>query len=634
MKKYNIKRLLSFVLVFVICTSCFSISAFAIDTRTENKMDSMLIDILNEASDDEIIPVSIWFEDIDKTELAESTIESLDTLIDSEQLPLGVKNSINQSTAIVDVSKSEAELTIVEIQSIVEAERNNAKEIYLEYNTEQFETISENLENFYLIYNCKFAPNIVIETYKSNVYLLNDYTNITNLFYYDEDILDLDTSYDDYSVSGSSSVQINPAHCFDSIDFNSSLTGNNIKIGMIEEGTPNDECISLSDVTHDITYAPGLTDSNHKDHSSNVASLMVGKCEDTGHEFTGMVPDAKLYSTSVNVTGGWKAGIEWLIDNGVNVINISHSMVKERYTSSNDVSKWIDHVAYQHSVTVVAAAGYFTSLGKYNVSPLAFANNIIVVGAVYLDCDANGNYIFSDFSNSASSEEGKYFPHVVAPANPGYIPGCNAPAGAGDVGNSYSAPMVVGAVVQLIDAQPSLATNPTLIKSLIMAGADGKKSGVSDDTTGTDMDRRYGAGVINVSRSLMCMSTSSVPKTFTYQYAPINSNITLKMYVAEPGNVRMALNWQGKSMFGDEDHLNYDDLIMYSHSYMFITVTSPNGNVYTSRDVTNTFQLLVFDAPSNDLGEYTVTISRNGPSSYSTPISLANYGADYLYRVV
>lgn len=187
---------------------------------------------VNEASDDEIIPVSIWFEDIDKTELAESTMESLDTLIDSEQLPLGVKNSINQSTAIIDISKSEAELTIEEIQSIVEAERNNAKEIYLEYNAEQFEIISENLANFNLIYNCKFAPNIVIETYKSNIYLLKDYTNITNLFNYDEDILGLDANYDDYSASESRTVQINSTHCFDAIS-SSSHTGDNIKIGMI-----------------------------------------------------------------------------------------------------------------------------------------------------------------------------------------------------------------------------------------------------------------------------------------------------------------------------------------------------------------------------------------------------------------
>lgn len=630
------KRTLSLVLIITIFLSCFSISVMAADISTENKIDPILESILNEASDDEMIPVSIWFKDIDKAELVADTIEDVNVMINENELPSESVDIIDRNTSIINMSQSEIELTLEEVQSIIEIKRNNAKSVYREYNNNQLQACFDNVYEYNLIYNCKFAPNIIVETSKSKIYDLVDCMHVISLNYYDEDVFSVEADINEYANGDATDSTIDTADLLVAINSNSGLTGDGVKIGVIEGTLPDKRKRALTNINNAIVYDPNLTSRPYGDHTSSVASLLVGKCEEEGYKYLGMVPDATLYCTTINTPGGWKEGIEWLIESGVNVINISYSLVDERYTGVNDVSKWIDHVSYQHSVTIVAASGYFTtSQGAYNVSPLAFSNNIIVVGAVNLEFDINNNYVFTEYNNSAYASNGKYYPHVVAPGNPGYIPGCNdGNTGDGQMsGNSFSTPLVVGAAAQLIDAQPSLATNPTLIKSLIMAGANGKKSGTSTDTSGTDMDRKYGAGVVNVLRSSLCMSTSTLPKTFTYQYAPISTTLTLEMRISQPGNIRMALNWQYKSMFGDDEHINTEDLITYSHSFMFITVTSPKGNVYTSRDTSGTCQLLVFDVPSNDLGDYTVTISRNGPSSYSTPISLACYGIDYMTQI-
>jgi hypothetical protein len=197
-------------------------------------------------------------------------------------------------------------------------------------------------------------------------------------------------------------------------------------------------------------------------------------------------------------------------------------------------------------------------------------------------------------------------------------------------GNSFSAPFVVGAIVQLIDVYPNLATNPTLIKSLIMVGSNGEKSRVNDDTSGTDMDREYGAGVVNVQNSIDCLSTSTVNKMYSGQYLTNDSqDINLKVNISESGNVRMALNWQSSSYFDSHEyHYSSENLHYYGMSFIKLTAVSPNGNVYTSFDVSNPFQLLVFDVPNDDLGTYSITVSRYGPTGYTTPISLAMKGVD------
>lgn len=166
-----------------------------------------------------------------------------------------------------------------------------------------------------------------------------------------------------------------------------------------------------------------------------------------------------------------------------------------------------------------------------------------------------------------------------------------------------------------------------------MVGANGEKSSTNNDTSGTDMDREYGAGVLNVANSISCLSTNTMTKMYTdTSQANSASNIRLSLNINKSGAVRMALNSQNSSYFEAHEYHYLSNNLNYSiFSFLSLTMTSLNGVVYTSFDVQNPFQLLVFDVLSSDLSEYSITISCHGPSVYSTPISLAIYGGNRLF---
>lgn len=66
-------------------------------------------------------------------------------------------------------------------------------------------------------------------------------------------------------------------------------------------------------------------------------------------------------------------------------------------------------------------------------------------------------------------------------------------------------------------------------------------------------------------------------------------------------------------------------------SFYQLKVTSPNGTEYSSFNVNSPFQILSFYVNENDLGSYSITISRFGPRNNDTDISIAVLGGDYLY---
>lgn len=628
-----IKRIICLVTLIAVCLSTLSLSAMASENNSIEKIDPQLSLLLSDMSDNDTTSVSIWFKDINKSELAEKTIENLNDMVICDDLPSEVLDVVDMNTAKIDVSYTELEYESV--QSIIVEERKNAQKLYSEYNADQFSIVRNSFKKDYnVIYSCDYAPNIVVTACKSDILAIEKCDNVDFIYSYEEDLFSDTSDVSDYT-STTSSTTLTFEDCLNAIGADSTLTGDGIKIGLIESYIPDTNLDVLGD--SNIVIDP-VSSNTEDEHASIIASELVGKYSNGTKTFTGMVSGATLYCTTINDEYPWKSRIEWLISNGVNVINISNSLVpiEETFTTVNDVSRWIDHVSYQHNVTVVAATGYLSTLtnGAINTSPLAYARNAILVGAI--DFTKNGSsYVFSRYSGrSAYSSSGIYFPQVVAPSNPREIPDITGPVyNSQRTGNSFSAPFVVGAVVQLIDKCPSLSANPTLIKSLIMAGANGEKSSTNIDTSGTDMDREYGAGVLNVANSIGCLSTNTMTKMYTGT-SPANSssNINLSLNINKSGTVRMALNWQTSSCFdAHEYHYSSDDLNYSAFSFFKLTATSPDGVVYTSFDVQNPFQLLVFDVPSSDLGTYSITISRHGPSGYSTPISLAIYGGNRLY---
>jgi len=131
--------------------------------------------------------------------------------------------------------------------------------------------------------------------------------------------------------------------------------GTGVKVGIIDTGIDLDHT-DLA-VAGDVTFVSGTTsgDDDHG-HGTHVAGTVAALDNDYG--VAGVAPEAELYAIKVldsRGSGYWSdvvAGIEWAMDHGLQVINLSLGG-----TSGSTALETVCNVAYEAGVLIVAAAG-------------------------------------------------------------------------------------------------------------------------------------------------------------------------------------------------------------------------------------------------------------------------------------
>lgn len=592
------------------------ISAISIvENDTMEKIDSYLLEqIDNSTKPNEEFTVSVWFSDISQADVNAGTAKKVKDLIDDGKL---TQSSYNQLRTVEKVNINQNKTALrEEAQLLLETKRSVSKKLYQDKNTSVVADVVDSLglQQEDVLYVCSYAPNATLSVNEAEIYQLAQNSNVESI------ALEATTLSDDTATTSTtdSSSLVDLSVAMNSIGVSalrtlSGLSGSGMKIGMIERSTPWD----MSFLNDNIIRNPNTTgNTGYSAHASKVAGIMVGReVENNITTFTGVVPNATLYCSPIHNNYSWKKSFEWLISQGISVINVSDTVGKPIYTTYNDVARWVDHISYQHGIVIVAAVGYFEKNGSYCVSPLAFSKNAIVVGAV--NVQYNNGYEFSTYDNSAYTTSSVFYPHVVAPGNIDDFD--NIDLGEIDHGNSFSAPLVVGLITQLMQYEPSLIGKSTLVKSIIMTGANGLRSSNETHNSGTAMDQQFGAGVVNASKSLSCIASSAVQ---TKEGSFSTGEITTKSHILNINQsipMRIALNWDTYSVEGE----TYNTFVMQSPSIVYLTLTSPSGVVYSSTSSNDTFQLLSFTPPSTDLGNYTLTVQRFGPSSYNLTYALA-----------
>ncbi|MGV9103148.1 MAG: S8 family serine peptidase [Candidatus Thorarchaeota archaeon] len=247
------------------------------------------------------------------------------------------------------------------------------------------------------------------------------------------------------------------------------------------------------DYTHpdlDDVYAGGYDfvddDSDPKDgngHGTHCAGIVAAEDNDEG--VIGVAPMTSLYAVRVlddqgsGYTSDIIAGIDWAVDNGMNVISMS--LGGGDYDSSfNDAI----NRAYSADVVVVAASG---NDGEGTVSYPAAYTNAIAVGAI------DSNHQLASFSNYGDEQE------VVAPGVDIYstMPTYSVTLTSWYYGysndydqmsgTSMACPMVAGVVSLVRDANPDLTASE--VRDILQTTAT--------DLGSTGWDQYYGYGMVN-----------------------------------------------------------------------------------------------------------------------------------------
>ncbi len=679
-KKYSAAALAAVLLSLTLLSPASA--ADAQTTAPADKIDSILQEKLDSMSSGDTIDVSVWLRDIDYEEVEEEVTQRLEQKVEngeiSEQALLLPEDDLQtmkrQSSGNAQLSAESfqpvAGLDIAAIsqeaaQEFIETKRDVTSQEYAQQNAQVFESLfpKEKQEWFRtvpqkqpeVIYSCKYAPNIMMTLTKSQIQEIARSADVEEIYYYnnkvdpedlpEEEPLTLEASpqtvaASNISLSYQTSTGVSNMRVYNHAD------GTGIKIGQIELGTPNIDNVvfqHMKDTNNSdndkfkILYA-GSSEKGNTDHATVVASIMAGKTA----EFTSIVPNSELYYAGpVNPHNGsivWKQSMELLVDAGVNVINSSCSNLwsTEAGGTYGDSSKWIDHLAYSHNVTICMSSGNF----RYPLRG-TMAYNAITVGnindkhTVSIYDDKRENNVKNPIEQSAYSDDPTlaYKPDIMSPGATAGTP-VDRQTETSHGGTSYAAPIVSGAAAQLCCMYSYFKTKPALIKAALLAGAmktqemeeydsDTDPNNNIDSVTGSwrpALCRMNGAGMLNVTNSAALLYDSC------YSYFPnfggTNNPFTTEMEVEYYSRMQICLSWLKKNTItGAHQTGTVNDA---DKDAFILEVLDPQGElIYNSWYRYDTKEYIAFEPTV--LGTYTIRVRKTSLLSTGTDFALCWY---------
>lgn len=509
-----ISVLVTVVLLFNLSFS-YSTAIIAPETAvtSKNKISEELAITMETMDDDDTVSVMVWFEDIDTESISAKAEKNIGYTQEDIKKAEDAVPAINE--AVFDLSGSaytkainnykestKAErLEVLKMQNdLTYAKRQLFKEAYLKNNTEQAQTagISESL----ITYKSFFSPVVVANLTSKRIIELSKKNNIVYIGFNDESVENEQLSY--------AMPAIQTDYTRDTLGFD----GYGVKVGIYDSGSVASHSeLSSSNITN--IYPNGET----KPHSTKVARIICGS--------NGVAPNAQIFATYVPEGSSKMKEVERLINQGVSVINYSMGLDRDSSDYYTDYEKWIDHVANQHKVTMVIAAGNG-----------GIASNVIIPGLAYNAITVGGtdtkltNSRTDDTMYNVEPDKGSACANggTAGCAKPDFLaPAVMWSGGPEDRGTSFAAPMVTGLIAQMIEYKPTIATNPALIKAILTVSTDkkvlpGGNSAVSETWAGT-ITAQQGAGQVNAKNAMSTlgknryttgtMSSGTVSKTFT-----------------------------------------------------------------------------------------------------------------------
>lgn len=254
-------------------------------------------------------------------------------------------------------------------------------------------------------------------------------------------------------VSGESQVQTTPqisgaSSVVVAFDYNTrGYTGDGVTVGILEPGIVDKNHSNFTNT--DLTvrrvwyYSETVTE-----HTTQMASIIGGD--------NGIAPDAKLLS--VETFGSLTGEIDWLLDNNVDIVNMSFANTESIGTYS-DESAYIDYIAYYYNVTFIACASNNIN-GDSKVANPGLGYNVITVGSTtYSDYICGfSSYLTDDFT---------FKPDIYVPGSDIGVPGFSQMIS----GTSVSAALMSGYTALLMERFPVLKTRPEAIKATACATA-------------------------------------------------------------------------------------------------------------------------------------------------------------------
>lgn len=600
------RKVVATILVAIFSVSCIScMGAFASENDIYKSIDSELKTKLDALSDNDKVPVAIWYKDLSMTNVNSQICDELDKSIDNDKISEDTLNLFKLK--INDESISRQRIKIEDIDKNVSTSdgtyltkltRNILKRNYISYCQKILNKFDNVISKKDIIFASHYAPYLQANLTKSQIENISNSNYIDKICYFDRTQIKSENCSDLSTVSTSSEDEQTKnltATGMKRLVDEFKLTGKGINVGVIDDGfslkhlKKNFSRINLSTNV----YGQIKDDGTHGDY----VSAIIGAKND---EFSGVVSNCNMYFASGS--SNFIEGFEWLVDKGCNVINSSYLAGSGSINTYESYAKWIDSVSQRANVNIVFAAG---NSGRNYVCSISMAYNSIIVG----NCD-NDNNIASDSSYIDLSNTA-YKPDIVAQgvdavsytAYDGTENFRKVSAG----GTSSAAPLVTSAVVQLCQYSALLMNNPMSVKSILLDGATyvGEKNKEGSIGDFNAFDRQTGAGILDAYKALLIFRSQNT----TAKYVNKNTT-TFESSVVVGSNkktVRILVNYSKLNYVGD----NTTDITNITEKPLMglevtVTYTGLLNYTYYSRTFNDNKVSVVFDPPRK--GTYKIVV--------------------------
>lgn len=483
--------------LLLVCSFAFGFSSTSVSTILDDVAIYEYKESINSQYD--TVQSKVRFEGIG-TVSSESNSEIADAFNDQDtytKLIIHLNNSFEDS-----LERPTDDISMEEAKAILREQRANVKEYYTRTNNEYLQELGlENLDVEYIA--DEYAPFVIAE-FNSEI-TEEDIEYIYELSEQDS----IKTIYvkSDVQAEQELTTAINAVDAT-SIITNSSTNGDGVVIGILDVGIVDIDNSNFdnADVTVRKVWYYSETVS---EHATMVASVALG-----------MAPAASILS--VEVYGSPSGEIGWLLDNEVNVVNMSYGYTdSDEYGDYTSESAYIDSIVRDNWVTFVGSAGNRGTSDAYVTPPNGY--NMLTVGA----CSDGG--VLSSFS-SYEENFNINFPNIVAPGNSFSIPTFSGTHS----GTSFAAPMTTGAIAVLMQKSSILMTYPERVLSIIMASTQR----LSTYATSSGFNDQVGTGMLNLENALSAINTT---RSFSVTSDNVGSYISTRSVYLEKGQrIRIA----------------------------------------------------------------------------------------------
>ena len=224
-------------------------------------------------------------------------------------------------------------------------------------------------------------------------------------------------------------------------------TGSGIKVGILEPAVVDVNHTNMAGVNVTVYDNPWSLDLSN-DHTTSMASIIA-------HQTAGIAPGVSIYSA--DAVYGLSDELDWFVDNGVHVVNMSYGEANPDGEYSSD-SALVDYIAIMYFVTFVGAAGNDGEEDGYVGNP-GLGYNVLTVG----NYSGTGTiYLESSYLEVSGPEK----PNLSVRGSAIIIPnlGCKT-------GTSISSAAMTGFVACLMQEKPALINFPDRTIALCMANS-------------------------------------------------------------------------------------------------------------------------------------------------------------------